>query len=47
MAKFIAISLSILAMAIGWWFTTYLMLTAWTGYAAYRLVHYRARGGEW
>lgn len=47
MSKFVAISLSALVLAIGWWLTTYLMLICWISYAAYKLLYYRARGGAW
>lgn len=47
MLRFISISASIAVLAIGWWLTTYLMLIGWTGYAACKLVGYRARGGAW
>lgn len=47
MLKLISISASVAVIAIGWWFTTCLMLTCWTVYAACKLVGYRARGGAW
>lgn len=47
MSKFIAISLSVIALAIGWWFTTYLVLICWLFYGVAALVLAGAKGGAW
>lgn len=45
MFKFIAISLSVIALALGWWFTTYLTILCWMAYGAAKLLAAGAKGG--
>lgn len=45
MFKYIAISLTVALLAVGWWFTTWLLIVAWVGYGAFRLLREGAKGG--
>ena len=45
MSKAIMIGGSVLLLCIGWWFTTYAVLTFWMGYGTSRLLIAGAKGG--